>query len=272
MFLTIIPSGSGDHAPTLIKGVTSISFRWSEGFSNAVVSSIQERLNVLKSETKQRSPKLIVIIGEHILHPAMHNFDKHAQVVWNVDAPNATDWSERQQKIGKRWVKSLIDELKYKILPDLLELLKSNENLQILFMATHLKLNEPPKRALYNTILREYNKQLKHVIDQILQFQKHGVEVSESDPVFQKIIIDKNFQMGLGNSRLNFVKVVEKIAESSEDQIPLTVDSTHLNWHGGNRKHTVQVPSHLAIDNILLNFYCEGRLKSAVGKNYCCFD
>ena len=150
------------------------------------------------------------------------------------------------------WIRDdIIFGLKTHILPGLIELIKDNNNLQVTFLASHSKIVDRPRMIFVNSLLDEYNKQLKALIQELL------VELKE---------------FGVGESRLSFMDVLPRIAETLGDKIPLVTDTTHLNWPIGknNNKPTVQVPTQLTINNILLNFYCRDKFKKNESE-YCCF-
>ena len=234
----------------IIDGISSISFAYSQCFhctgnrrilhlKTNILSSVKRRLreiriDLVKNRENDQQPKLIVIIGGHILHPAFHFFEKDRLLDWN-----STDWIRSQEKTGRTWVKALINGLKYEVLPELLKLIKKYNYLQISFLATHAKLSQPKHRVLYRTLLLEYNIQLKKAISQTLELQSYE-EHFEADPFFQGKL--QNLTVGVDEKRLNFLEVLEKIGETPGEKIPLAVDSTHLNWHGSKNLQNVQVP------------------------------
>lgn len=166
-----------------------------------------------------------MIIGEQILHQMEHVFGKIVSIeMIQVYVDMVEEW------VFSRVFEPLIEQVLGKIVGILLKF----DFVKVVFMGSHLRLVDREKMVLYKKIVTEYNIQMRRLILKL----KDGYQ--------------------LGDDKLEFLSVIDKIGVENENGYPLTLDGTHLNWPRSryNNESTVQVPAHLAIDNILVNYLC----------------
>ena len=132
-------------------------------------------------------------------------------------------------------------------MPWIAKTVDEHSDLKFIFLGSHPRIIEGSKMRLYRDITLEYNKQLSQVLE------------------------------ASNIARVAFMNTTYSIAISPDNDFPLTLDSTHLNWSGSRAKNkwrnfTVrQVPAQTNINNIILNLYCQSsKPKRQEGVHYCC--
>lgn len=218
-----------------IPNIVNISWNWSQTFSQkrrkkfmkALNSGLQAQvLPSIYSKIKRidKNSKLVVIVGEQILHEMEHVF-KNIQSVELIKNYN--------DKIEEWVFTKIIEPLIFGTLGKIIDILVKFDFLSMIFVGSHFRLVDREKMVLYKSIIDEYNKQMSSLIENV----KTGY----------------NFKKG----KLEFISVLSKI--SIGNNFPLVLDGTHLNWPISqyNNRSTFQVPTHLAFDEILLNYLCQ---------------
>ena len=233
-------------------GILNLEFIWSNAFKYKNVTTNPEhnphfRSYELKETFRSSLDKylhqlepdvnLIGIIGGHFLWPLKY---------WNHDAPNKLMITNNEIEFIKEVFTDPFREL---ILPWIYKVLKENLNLNLIFLGSHSSVSGRLSMERRKLSL-EYNRQLRGIIEKI------------------------------GSEKVKFMNSIFEIGQSpAPDFNPLVVDGTHMNYRMDSEyavKNKVKLTdAQLAINGILLNTYCEGKLKfkesSKVQENYCCF-
>ena len=252
-------------------GILSLGFEWSNGFEYNNVSKSFEKTagyrfypyelhqNFVKSledgvKKLKKGETLIGIVGEHFLWTLKY---------WSHDAAQKPVIDDHETEfIIKRYATPFKD----KIVPWINSIMNKTTDLTLLFIGSHSSVsgfNSMKRRKLS----LEYNRQLSKIIEDI------------------------------GHEKVKFMDSVFEIGQSPfPDFNPLVVDGTHLNYRVDNVERfgvveqVEQTDAQLAIDGVLVNTLCEGKLtgkkseKEKLDKgrlaeaspteeilNYCCF-
>ena len=230
--------------------ILSLEFQWSNAFEYKNVTTNPEKnprfrsyelketfMNGLNEYLQQLEPSenLIGIIGEHFLWTLKY---------WNHDAPNKLAIIDNEPEFIKE---VFADPFKKLILPWIQKVTNESSNLNLIVLGSHSSVSG--KSSLERRKLsQEYNRQLREIIEQI------------------------------GSEKVKFMDSIFEIGQSpAPDFNPLVVDGTHLNYRVDSEysvtKKVEQTDVQLAINGILVNTYCEGKLEfqKSSNKNYCCF-
>lgn len=257
-----------DKGTAIIPGILNLGYQWSNGIVNRKVNSssckkavcvpkyhnyalVENIIKVFNADMrllagrKETGGRLIGIIGEHFLWTLMY---------WMNDAnPKPSIIGNETAFVDQVFAKPF----KNKMVPWIIRTIQQTTDVTLIFLGSHSSVSHHDSLEQVKCVRKlsqEHNRQLREIVENI------------------------------GSERVKFVDSIFEIAQSpGPDFNPLVPDGTHMNVREDSKerfgiKHAIrQTDAQLAVNGVLLNTYCEGKLESNESssydakENYCCF-
>ena len=163
--------------------------------------------------------------------------------------PLAVCWVSEKCKLTNgnfnEWIRHHITEgFELGVLPQIVENVKTRTNLHVIFLAAAYRIDDERRNRIGVELIDEYNKQIRSLI--LKEAYRHKI-----------------------SDRLQWMETTKSIVFAPIENLPLVLDKVHLSAR--NDKTGLQ-STHRAIVDVVLNVYCEGKMKREVGGNEnCCF-